>query len=64
MDWDKLLTKDNAVTAGEIIGGFIPGISEAIDTKDFVQGVKNKKLCTSRNGFSWINISCSKRSPY
>ena len=44
MDWSKLLTKDNAITTGEIIGGFIPGISEAIDAKDFVQGVKNKNF--------------------
>ena len=26
MDWSKLLTKDNAITTGEIIGGFIPRI--------------------------------------
>ena len=39
-----MLTKDNAITTGEIIGGFIPGISEAIDAKDFVQGVKNKNF--------------------
>lgn len=36
MDWSKLLTKDNAITAGEIIGGFIPGISETIDVKDII----------------------------
>ena len=37
MDWGKLLTKDNAITTGEIIGAFMAGISEAIDAKDFVQ---------------------------
>ena len=44
MDWSKLLTKDNAITTGEIIGGFIPGISEAIDIKDVIQGAKNKNF--------------------
>lgn len=44
MDWSKLLTKDNAITAGEIIGGFIPGISETIDVKDVIQGIKNKNF--------------------
>lgn len=44
MDWSKLLTKDNAITAGEIIGGFIPGISETIDVKDIIRGVKNKNF--------------------
>lgn len=44
MNWNKLLTKDNAITAGEIIGGFIPGISETIDIKDVIQGVKNKNF--------------------
>ena len=44
MNWNKLLTKDNAITTGEIIGGFIPGISEAIDIKDVIQGAKNKNF--------------------
>ena len=56
MDWNKLLTKDNAITAGEIIGGFIPGISEAIDVKDVIQGVKDKNFLQAGLGLAGLAI--------
>lgn len=44
MGWSKLLTKDNAITTGEIIGGFIPGISEQLMSKMLFRVLKIKTL--------------------